>query len=83
MHGLFNSSIPSNPKVVCSLIQIAHFGGLFVCPVFHRFLLMIVTQVEADGDLLTVVHKSLILLIVPNVPQCSMQLELGFFKQNQ
>jgi len=46
---------------------------------------MIVTQAEAeaDGNLLTVVHKSLILLIVPNVPQCSMQLEQGFFKQNQ
>jgi hypothetical protein len=46
---------------------------------------MIVSQVEAeaDGNLLTDVHKSLILLNVPNVPQCSMQLELGFFKQNQ
>jgi hypothetical protein len=46
---------------------------------------MIVTQAEADADsnLLTVVHKSLILLIVPNVPQCSMQLEHGFYQQNQ
>jgi len=46
---------------------------------------MIVSQAEADADsnLLTVVHKSLILLIVPNVPQCSMQLELGISKQNQ
>jgi hypothetical protein len=40
-------------------------------------------EADANGNLLTDVHKSLILLIVPNVPQCSMQLELGFLKQNQ
>jgi hypothetical protein len=53
--------------------------GFFFAFFFSPSSMMIVTQAEADGNLLTVVHKSLILLIVPNVPQCSMQLEQGFF----
>jgi hypothetical protein len=59
--------------------------GFLFALFFSPFPMMIVlhAEAEADGNLLTDVHKLLILLNVPNVPQCSMQLEQGFSKQNQ